>query len=199
MAAVYEAEIPLPSVVNKRQVPKALDAVVLRALERSVSRRYQTPAELMKDLATAAGSMAWTTERNGELVRERFTTRQGQLAALLRLIPEDGPSSASTDVAREQLRTVVTKSAEADAGAMTQSMARPSAGRKELKTDEDPSEVRSRFFTPQFEPGQQGKPGETAPDLTTDEGPVPQDVSIPPGNAHHVSGNFPDGPGSAPS
>ncbi|HEY1087825.1 MAG TPA: serine/threonine-protein kinase, partial [Archangium sp.] len=38
MAAVYEGEIPVPSKVNRR-VPKALDTVVMRLLERNLDRR----------------------------------------------------------------------------------------------------------------------------------------------------------------
>jgi serine/threonine protein kinase len=113
MAAVYEAEIPIPSIANKR-VPKALDAVVLRALERSVSRRYQTPAELIRDLNLAAAGIAFTPERCGEIIKERFAARLRDLTALLDLIPDDPSSAASTDVSRkemalgeEQLRTLV--------------------------------------------------------------------------------------------
>ena len=49
MAAVYEAEVPPPSSINRR-VPKALDAVVLKALERPLARRYQTGLEMVRDL-----------------------------------------------------------------------------------------------------------------------------------------------------
>jgi serine/threonine protein kinase len=106
MAAVYEAEIPIPSVANKR-VPKALDAVVLRALERSVSRRYQTPAELIRDLDLAAAGALWAPDRCGQLVKERFDARLRDLTALLDRIPDDPEQGASTDVSRKELSTDV--------------------------------------------------------------------------------------------
>ncbi len=97
MAAVYEGEIPLPSKVNRR-VPRALDAVVMRALDRNRDKRYQTATELIRDLSLAAGSTIWTKERCAEMVKERFIERRRDLDRLLVRIPTvSAPGSGGTD------------------------------------------------------------------------------------------------------
>ncbi len=86
MAAVYEGEIAPPSTVNRR-VPRALDAVVMRMLERKVERRYQSALELIRDLSLATSSTAWSKERCADLVKERFASRQRDIEKLLARIP----------------------------------------------------------------------------------------------------------------
>lgn len=86
MAAVYEAEIPPPSRVNRR-VSKAVDAVVMRALERKLERRYLSALELIRDLALAAGSTAWSRDRCAEMVRSQFASRQKDIERLCARIP----------------------------------------------------------------------------------------------------------------
>lgn len=95
MAAVYESEIPLPSKVNRR-VPKPVDAVVMRLLERNRDKRYQTAVDLIRDLALAAGSTSWTKDRCAEMVRERFADRLRETNKLLERMPRD-TSGGSTD------------------------------------------------------------------------------------------------------
>jgi hypothetical protein len=90
MAAVYEGEIPLPSKVNRR-VPRALDAVVMRALERSIEKRYQSALEFVRDLSLAAGSTTWSRERCAELTRQQFAARQKDIDQLLSKIPGKAP------------------------------------------------------------------------------------------------------------
>jgi serine/threonine protein kinase len=101
MAAVYEGEIPLPSKANRR-VPKAVDPVVMRALERKLDKRYQTALEFTRDLALAAGSTTWPKERNAEMVRAQFAERQRDTEKLLARIPTRGPSypEARTQITR---------------------------------------------------------------------------------------------------
>ena len=86
MAAVYEGEIIPPSRLNRR-VPKALDAVVMRALERARDKRYQTGLELIRDISLTAGSTAWSHERCAEAIRERFSSRQREIQKLVASIP----------------------------------------------------------------------------------------------------------------
>ena len=86
MAAVYEAAIEPPSRVNRR-VPRAVDPVVMRALERKVERRYQSAQEFIHDLSQAAGGALWTRERCSEMVRGQFTTRQREIEKLVSRIP----------------------------------------------------------------------------------------------------------------
>lgn len=95
MAAVYESEIPLPSKVNRR-VPKPVDAVVMRLLERNRDKRYQTAVDLIRDLALAAGSTSWAKDRCAEMVRERFADRLRETNKLLERMPRD-TSAGSTD------------------------------------------------------------------------------------------------------
>jgi hypothetical protein len=92
MAAVYEAEIPLPSKVNRR-VPKQVDAVVMRALERNRDKRYQSAVDLIRELSLAAGSTAWSKERCAEMVKERFADRLRDMTRLLERVPRDLGSS----------------------------------------------------------------------------------------------------------
>ncbi|MEW5742177.1 MAG: serine/threonine-protein kinase [Myxococcota bacterium] len=90
MAAVYEEEIPPPSKVNRR-VPKALDAVVLHALDRRIEKRYQSATEFVRDLSLAAGSTTWTRERCAELARQQFAARQKDIDKLLARMPGREP------------------------------------------------------------------------------------------------------------
>lgn len=120
MAAVYEGEIPLPSKVNRR-VPKALDNVVMRILERKLDKRYQTAFELIRDLSLAAGSTAWGKERCAELVRERFSARQKDIEKLIVRIPNRSapvPTTPSAPAYPEG-RTIVSKAQLAPAGSGT--------------------------------------------------------------------------------
>ncbi len=201
MAAVYEAEIPVPSVANKR-VPKALDAVVLRALERSVTRRYQTPLELIRDLGLAVGSTAWAPDRCGTFVQGLFDKRQRDLKVLLERIPDDGPAQA-TDVGRERLsdeelnggevRTVVGLPAGIANPSMTATLpAKPAPARSSQSQSQSPVPRKSqsrppspreadaaaptKFFTPEFGPSSSSR----EPDRVTDEGPIPADVGASP-------------------
>ncbi|MBL8920833.1 MAG: protein kinase [Myxococcaceae bacterium] len=95
MAAVYEAEIVPPSRVNRR-VPRPLDAVVMKALERNRDKRYQSAVDLIRELSLAAGSTSWPRERCAEMVRERFAERRRDMDKLLERVPRE-PASGSTD------------------------------------------------------------------------------------------------------
>lgn len=90
MAAVYEGDIPAPSKVNRR-VPKQLDAVVMRALDRRIDKRYQSALEFVRDLALAAGSTTWSKERCAELARQQFASRQKDIDKILAKIPGTAP------------------------------------------------------------------------------------------------------------
>ncbi len=86
MAAVYESEIPVPSRASRR-VPKAIDPVVMKLLERKLDRRYQTATDFLNDLSSAAASMAWPKERCAELLRQQFADREKDMATLTARIP----------------------------------------------------------------------------------------------------------------
>jgi hypothetical protein len=86
MAAVYEGEIPLPSRVNRR-VPRAVDPVVMRALERPLERRTQSALDFIRDLSLAAGSTMWGHERCAELMQAQFAARRILVEQLLARVP----------------------------------------------------------------------------------------------------------------
>lgn len=169
MAAVYEGEIPLPSKVNRR-VPKALDNVVMRILERKLDKRYQTALDLIRDLSLAAGSTAWGKERCAELVRERFSARQKDIEKLIvripnRSAPAPSPPNAPaypegrTIVSKAQLAPTSSTTGETDSGARTMVGAAPLADRRPLLATEpgvatDPGRpmMQSRPATPAPQP-----------------------------------------------
>ncbi len=161
MAAVYEGEIPLPSKVNRR-VPKALDAVVMRILERKLEKRYQTALEFIRDLSLAAGSTAWGKERCADLVRERFTARQKDIEKLVIRIPSRSAPPPSAP-AYPQGRTVVSKAQ------------LPSVN------DQDHSDSGARTMVgaaPLPDPPMRPMPGDRRPTLATEPG---REVSTDPG------------------
>jgi len=86
---VQSATIPPPSDRNSR-MPEALDAICLRALERDVSKRYPSVAELRDDLAQAAegaGLIAPSRElvaELGALFADRAEQRRSLIAGATR-------------------------------------------------------------------------------------------------------------------
>lgn len=166
MAAVYEGEIPLPSKVNRR-VPKALDSVVMKILERKLEKRYQTALEFIRDLSLAAGSTAWSKDRCAELVRERFSARQKDIEKLVIRIPNkapSGPLQSPAAPAYPEGRTIVSKAQlapinDADSGARTMVGAAPLADRRPtlatepgVATDPGRPSMQSRPVTPAPQP-----------------------------------------------
>lgn len=94
MAAVWGDPVPVPSSANPR-VPRAIDAVVLRALERPLERRYASASDLRRDLAFAGGASAWPRAKSAELLRERFAMEREAILRCLDRIPADLAQSAS--------------------------------------------------------------------------------------------------------
>jgi hypothetical protein len=99
MAAVYESEILMPSRVHRR-VPRALDAVVMKLIERNREKRYQSALEFVRDLSLAAGSTAWNKDRCAEMVNERFPERRALIDKLLERIPR---GVSATSIARSDV------------------------------------------------------------------------------------------------
>lgn len=106
MAAVYEGEIAPPSKVNRR-VPKALDAVVLRALDRSCEKRYPKALELVRDISLTAGSTVWSAERCGQVVLERFANRERDIQKLLASIPRAELGMPALTLPTAEARTLI--------------------------------------------------------------------------------------------
>lgn len=156
MAAVYEAEVAAPSTVNRR-VPKSLDAVVLKALERPLTKRYQSALELVRDLSLAAGSTAWSSERCAELVRNRFSRRHEEVEKLLPLMrrEEHGSSTMPGRPAFQGGRpTQQVSSPRSTTPPRIQTATLQLGSEPDENTDEnrrtDDAAVPTRFFTPNF-------------------------------------------------
>jgi serine/threonine-protein kinase len=90
LAAQIAADPPLP--ISKADVPEALQAVVMRCLEKDPSRRYQTASELARALEPFAGgeggkwveqvALASGAEKRAELAETRASERDvGDVAA----------------------------------------------------------------------------------------------------------------------
>lgn len=95
MLAVQDADIPAPSTHNPL-VPAEVDAVVLRALDRRVDRRYASVLEFVRELGNAVEPSAiWAQDHSGLLVRQLFGERQQRTRQLLRTASEQaaGPSA----------------------------------------------------------------------------------------------------------
>lgn len=172
MAAVYEAPIPAPSSVNRR-VPKALDQVVMKALERHADRRYQSALDLLRDLGLAAASTTWSDERCAEFVGSRFAQRRDAIAKLLKeqgVTASAGITTAPARVAFPELeltgdaepRTVVEHRPQVDTGTQpaTPTVTAPSSpGPSETMTGSTPS---AALASPE-PPTSRGAPFRTAP------------------------------------
>jgi serine/threonine-protein kinase len=81
LRAVVGAELKTPSTVT-RGVPKALDAVVMRALERTTEARYQSAGEFQRAI-------------DGFLTRARLPATPSHLAAYMRELFPDGLDGAT--------------------------------------------------------------------------------------------------------
>ncbi len=71
MEKVRKADVPPPSKLNRR-VPEALDKIVLRALARDVSDRYQTAEELANDLKAFVAQYKFQQRELEEFIRGMF-------------------------------------------------------------------------------------------------------------------------------
>ena len=82
MLAALREEIPPPSRQNPLVTP-ALDAVVLKALQRDRDSRYSTSLEFARAIERAAADMMWLPEQSGDLVVRHFADRREQTRALM--------------------------------------------------------------------------------------------------------------------
>jgi len=80
--AVLDNKILAPSSINP-DIPKALDAVIMKALERNPENRFQTSLEFARALEEAAGEWMWRAEQVGELVSLHFSQRRQQTRKLI--------------------------------------------------------------------------------------------------------------------
>ncbi|MFZ5471182.1 MAG: serine/threonine protein kinase [Myxococcota bacterium] len=85
------------------EVKPAVDAVVLKALEKDRNRRFASALEMARALEQAAGSQIWLPEKCGELVRRFFAARIEQTRVLLQ---DAAPVSAELNAASMVVRAL---------------------------------------------------------------------------------------------
>lgn len=81
--ATLHQPIPPPSRVNPR-VPPALDAVVLRALERDRGLRFSSALEFARAIEAASNEPLWRADQRAALMRSSFGERCQRVRELLR-------------------------------------------------------------------------------------------------------------------
>ena len=96
MRAVLSGVIPPPSTVN-RALPKSLDGVVMKALQRNPDTRYQTAAEFAEALERLALDGA-TTRAVGAHVDSTFESGLAERRELIRQAPEQHRDPARTSL-----------------------------------------------------------------------------------------------------
>ena len=80
--AVLRGPIVEPSRINK-EIPPALDALVLKALARRREERHASALEFARELERVAGPLIWLPERSGELLRRLFAERREQTRQMM--------------------------------------------------------------------------------------------------------------------
>jgi len=80
--AILNNEIHPPSSLNPN-IPKPLDRVVMKALEKKPEDRFQSALEFARALETAAGEHIWRAEQVGKLVSQLFSKRREQTRELI--------------------------------------------------------------------------------------------------------------------
>lgn len=109
MEKVRKAEVKPPSRFNRRVTPE-LDAIVLKALARDVSERYQTAAELAVDLRQLLEGYKFQTKELREFVRGRFRKEaakdhEDQQIAKTSLPLDEQPPAPGSGNGRSQRKT----------------------------------------------------------------------------------------------
>ncbi|WP_428261409.1 serine/threonine protein kinase [Haliangium sp.] len=100
MEKVRKADVPPPSKFNRR-VPEKLDAIVLKALARNVSDRYQSAADLQADLDELLESYRFNPKElrqfmRNQLFRKECAREQAELEISLRSLPASERAAAAS-------------------------------------------------------------------------------------------------------
>jgi serine/threonine-protein kinase len=88
MLQIVEGVIPPPHTINP-DVPEALEAVVLRALERDLGKRFATGREMAKAIEQAMGHELFDEENIAALMDEMFAEKRQKTRALLEYANRD--------------------------------------------------------------------------------------------------------------
>ncbi len=87
MLAVCDADIFPPSQRNK-SVPPAVDAVVLKCLERRKDKRYASAQALLNDFNRMLGNVSMAKDKRGAELSRRFAQRKKSFETWISLIPK---------------------------------------------------------------------------------------------------------------
>ncbi len=82
MLAALREEVQPPSRLNP-EVSAALDAVTLKALQRSRNDRYTTALEMAREIEKACPGQLWHPEQSGDLVQRHFTDRRNETRGIV--------------------------------------------------------------------------------------------------------------------
>jgi hypothetical protein len=99
-----QCQVPAPSRLNPRISP-ALEAIVLRALERAPARRYRSGADMVRDLERELQRQPWTKAESVRLVQERLN--EPLLPAPARATEWPSATATQQTVAPRRLRTLM--------------------------------------------------------------------------------------------
>jgi len=107
MMAVFQGAISLPSQAN-RKLPRSIDNLVLRMLERSLDKRFQTMGNFVGELDKDFATIVWTEAECLQFMQKHFSKIRSGIDAMLSRI--DVAIEPSTLVQRrpfEDARTVI--------------------------------------------------------------------------------------------
>jgi len=106
MMAVFQGAISLPSQTN-RKLPRSIDDLVLRMLERSLDKRFQTMGSFIEDLDRDFATVAWTEAECLQFTQKHFPKLRNDIDLMLSRI--DVSTEPSTVIQRpfEDAQTVI--------------------------------------------------------------------------------------------
>jgi serine/threonine protein kinase len=107
MMAVFQGAISLPSQAN-RKLPRSIDNLVLRMLERSLDKRFQTMGSFVEKLDKDFATIVWTEAECLQFMQKHFSKMRSDLEAMLSRI--DVAIEPSTVIQRrpfEDAQTVI--------------------------------------------------------------------------------------------
>ncbi|MCL2177879.1 MAG: serine/threonine protein kinase [Proteobacteria bacterium] len=107
MMAVFQGAISLPSQAN-RKLPRSIDNLVLRMLERSLDKRFQTMGGFIEELDRDFATIVWTEAECLQFTQKHFSKRRNDIESMLSRIDVFlKPSPAVGHLPFEEAQTVI--------------------------------------------------------------------------------------------
>jgi len=107
MMAVFQGAISLPSQTN-RKLPRSIDNLVLRMLERSVEKRFQNMGSFVERLDKDFATIVWTEAECSKFMQKHFSKRRSDIESMLSMIDVSiAPSVLSQRRPFEDARTII--------------------------------------------------------------------------------------------